>query len=155
MKHIVSVIIFILTATLFAQNEPVNWISFETLEAQLQSQPKKVMIYFYADWCEFCKKMEADVYSKPEIVQLINAEYYAVKFDAESRDTIHFGGKVFLNLNQGKSRVANHQLADLLAQDENNKVTLPALVFFDEKFNLIDRKLQYLAPNELLNLLQD
>ena len=95
-----------------AQNDTINWLSFEELETEFIKEPKKVIIHFYADWCVYCKKMEEDVYTKSEVTKAIKENYYAVKFNAESTDSISFGGKMFKNLNIGKKRNPNHQIAD-------------------------------------------
>ncbi|WP_339622823.1 thioredoxin family protein [uncultured Winogradskyella sp.] len=138
-----------------AQKQTVEWLSFEALEQALLTQPKKVMIHFYADWCVYCKKMEQDVYTKPAIAAQLSTNYYAVKFNVESTDTVAFGGKKFLNLNIGKSRTAYHQIAELLARSATKDILLPAVVFLDEEINIEKRLFRYIAPKELLGLLKD
>ena len=48
----------------------------EGLETELNetaSEGKFVMLDFYADWCITCKEMEHDVFSDPNVQQLLNA----------------------------------------------------------------------------------
>ncbi|WP_299128602.1 thioredoxin fold domain-containing protein [uncultured Winogradskyella sp.] len=141
-------------ALIFCQRANVNWLSFEELETALTEQPKKVVIHFYADWCLYCKKMEKAVYTKPEIIERLNADYYTVKFNVESTDTIRFGGKEFMNLNSGKKRMAFHQIPELLAGRENQELELPATVILDEEFNIIKRYYRYISPNEMKAVLK-
>lgn len=155
MKQIVLIIIAFNTAFSFAQNTEVEWLSFEELESELVNEPKKVMIHFYADWCDYCKKMERSVYTKPEIAHVLNANYYTVKFDVESQETIYFGESTFINSNIGKKRNAYHQIAELLANRKDKALTLPTIVFFNEKFEIEQRQFRYIAPDELLSLLKD
>ena len=155
MKYTVFTLLFCFSLVSSAQKQKVNWLSFQELEKALLNEPKKVMIHFYADWCVYCKKMEQVVYKKPAVETELAANYYAVKFNVESTDTIQFGGKKFLNLNVGKKRVAYHQIAELLAGKDNNQITLPAVVFLDETFTIKQRLWRYIAPKELLVLLQD
>jgi thioredoxin-related protein len=155
MKYTVFVLVFCFSTLALAQKKAVNWLSFEELEQALLTEPKKVMIHFYADWCVYCKKMEQVVYTKPDIEAELSANYYAVKFNVESKDTIQFGGKKFLNLNVGKKRVAYHQIAELLAGQDEQELTLPAVVFLDEAFTIEKRLFRYIAPKELLVLLQE
>ena len=154
-KHTVVVLLLCFSTLSFAQKDTVEWLSFEALEQALLNEPKKVMIHFYADWCVYCKKMEQDVYTKPTIAAQLSANYYAVKFNVESTDTVAFGGKKFLNLNIGKSRTAYHQIAELLAGSSTKDILLPAVVFLDEEFNIEKRLFRYIAPKELLGLLKD
>jgi thioredoxin-related protein len=155
MKYSVFIILFCLSIPSPAQTQAVNWLSFEELEQALLTKPKKVMIHFYADWCVYCKKMEKVVYTKPDIEAELATNYYAVKFNVESTDSIFFGEKNFLNLNVGKKRMAYHQIAELLAGQDGKELTLPAVVFFDDKFNIEKRVLRYIPPKELLVLLKD
>jgi thioredoxin-related protein len=155
MKYFVFILLFCFSTFASAQKQTVNWLSFEELEQALLNEPKKVMIHFYADWCVYCKKMEKVVYTKPDIEAELATNYYAVKFNVESTDTIQFGGKKFLNLNVGKKRMANHQIAELLAGQDNSELTLPAVVFLDDEFTIEERVFRYIAPKELLALLQD
>ena len=147
-----SMILFSLCV--FSQNEEVDWLSFEALETKLSEKPKKVFIHLYADWCDYCKKMEEDVYSNPQISELLSENYYAVKFNVESRDSVFFGGKKFTNPNVGKSRQANHEIAELLAKRDNEPITLPTVLFFNEDFILEKRLFRYIPPKELLDLLK-
>jgi len=155
MKYSIFILLFCFSTLASAQKQAVNWLSFEELEQALVTEPKKVIIHFYADWCVYCKKMEKVVYTKPKIEAELSANYYAVKFNVESKDTIQFGGKKFLNLNVGKKRAAYHQIAELLAGQDEKELTLPAVVFLDETFTIEKRLFRYIAPKELLVLLQD
>jgi thioredoxin-related protein len=155
MKYSVFIILFCLSTPSSAQTQAVNWLSFEELEQALVTKPKKVMIHFYADWCVYCKKMEQVVYTKPDIEAELATNYYAVKFNVESTDSIFFGEKNFLNLNVGKKRMAYHQIAELLAGQNGKELTLPAVVFFDNEFNVAKRVFRYIPPKELLVLLKD
>ncbi len=138
----------------FTPKPNVNWLSFEELETAFAEAPKKVVINFYADWCVYCKKMEEAVYSKPDIIELLNTDYYSVKFNVESKDTIQLGEKKFVNLNVGKKRTAYHQIPELLAGRKNKDLALPATVILDENFNIIKRYYRYIPPKEMLSILK-
>ena len=89
---------FLLTTTVNAQDaQSVRWISFEALEDSLAVKPKKVFIDFYTEWCGYCRKMDKVVFTKPEVIDLLNEQYYAVRFNAESTSSVSFGGQLFVN----------------------------------------------------------
>ena len=95
MKHFFTFLLIFYSLISFSQIQEPQWITFEQLEKKMLEKPKRVMIHFYADWCAYCKKMEKVVYTKPEIVKELNSNYYSVKFNVESEDSVKFGGKVF------------------------------------------------------------
>lgn len=138
-----------------AQNNSINWLSFEQLEDSLAVGPKRVFIDFYADWCAYCKKMDKAAFRDPRVVSRLNTEYYAVKMNAEATDTIIFGGESFSNKQLGKKRNPTHEIPLLLASRENHPFSLPAIVILNQNFEVTERYFEYLSPKQLLEALED
>ncbi len=134
------------------QVDSVRWLSFEGLEEALATQPKKVFIDFYTDWCTYCRKMDKVVFTKPELVDLLNDQYYAVRFNAETDAPVAFGGQLFINDQVGKSRTPIHQIAQLLALRQGRFVA-PTLVLLDEEFKVVSRHFEYMDSKKLLRAL--
>ena len=155
MRSIVYILIILFSSLAVAQDNDINWLSFEELETELIKKPKKVLVEFYADWCVYCKKMEQSVFSKSEIKALLDKDYYAVRFNVETNDTIVFGGKTFVNKNSGKRRFAYHEIPELLAGREKKTLELPATVILDENFEITDRYYRYIPPKEMLSILKN
>jgi len=139
----------------FTQNQTINWISFEQLEDSLAKEPKKVLLSFYADWCTYCKKMDASAYKDSEVIALINSDYYAVKMNSETKDTITFDGQKFINKNIGKSRNPTHEIPLLLAKRKNRPFSLPATIILDENFKIKKRDFEYISTKRMLEFLKD
>ncbi len=135
------------------EKESVEWLSFEQLEDSLVRRPKKVFIDFYTDWCTYCRKMDKVVFTKPEVIDLLNKQYYAVRFNAETESAITFGGQAFINDQLGTSRSPIHQIAQLLAL-RNGKFTAPTLVVLDEEFKVTARYFEYMDSKGLLSILK-
>lgn len=151
--HLFCVISFLLSDTVFSQSEEtVHWISFEQLEDSLSVHPKKVFIDFYADWCSPCLRMQKEVFTDPEIITLLNKQYYAIKMDVESKDTINFGNQIFIN-KRIKKRNPVHQIPLLMARQKNKRFSLPALIFMDSDFNSTARYFQYLTKEQFLKVI--
>ncbi|MCK5665663.1 MAG: DUF255 domain-containing protein, partial [Thiotrichaceae bacterium] len=51
--------------------------------ALAREQNKLVLLDIGAQWCQFCKKMEAVTYKDPEVVSIVNENYIAIKADIE------------------------------------------------------------------------
>lgn len=144
---------FFLGTPLIAQEiNEVRWLSFEELEDSLAVKPKKVFIDFYTDWCTYCRKMDKVVFTNSEVIDVLNAHYYAVRFNAETETIVTFGGQQLVNDQVGKSRTPIHQIPQLLATREG-KFVAPTLVLLDEDFKVTSRYFEYLDRRKLLKVL--
>lgn len=143
----------IFTICFSAQTKEIQWLSFEKLEDSLKVKPKKTFIFFFADWCIYCKKMEQAAFKNDEIIQLLNSNFYAVKMNTESKETIVFDGKTYINKNLGKSRNPTHEIPLLLASRKNKPFSLPATIILDENFKIEKRYFEYLSPKKLKKIL--
>lgn len=116
-----------------ASTAKIKWLDFEEAVALNKKKPKKMFIDTYTDWCGWCKKMDATTFINPVIVEYMNDNYYAVKFNAERKDTVTFNGKQYVNPNPAGTR-SSHQLAmELLG----GRMSYPSFVFLDENLNKI------------------
>ncbi len=75
--------------------EKVNWITVKELNEQYAKNPKPILIDIYTDWCGWCKEMDRTTYTNEKLASYVNTKYYAVKFNAESRDILTFNGKQY------------------------------------------------------------
>lgn len=137
------------------QKQQVNWISFEQLDDSLAVKPKKVFISFYADWCVYCKKMNKVAFKNPDVINVLNSEYYAVKMDSETKNTIEFEGRAYTNKEIGKNRNPIHQIPLLLASRKNKSFSLPATIILDKTFKVTQRHFEYLSTKKMLNILKN
>ena len=80
----------------------------------------------------------------------MNEHFYAVRLDAEMKDTVVFNNYTFVNPNPSGLR-STHQLASSLL---NNKLSYPTTVYLDENFNLLTQVPGYLQPNQLEPILK-
>ncbi len=127
MKKIFALILVIISSFVFSQ---VKWMTIdEALKAQ-QTTPKKIIIDFYADWCAPCKTMEKNTYNHPIISEILNRDYYPVKFNAEQKEDVEIYGRKFSNPNtpQRKGRNSLHEFTQFM-----NVAAVPSVVFLDER----------------------
>ncbi|MFL2582526.1 MAG: DUF255 domain-containing protein [Flavobacteriales bacterium] len=99
----------------FAQKHkgPINWLSLEEANSLYKQNPKPMFIDVYTDWCGWCKKMDASTFQDISVAQYLNANFYPVKLNAETSDSVRFMGKTYFNTQQEKVK----QLLDSLKND--------------------------------------
>jgi thioredoxin-related protein len=105
-------------------------MSFEEAVKMNEKAPKKIFIDVYTHWCGWCKKMDAGTFMDDTIANYMNEKYYAVKLDAETKDTIHFKNQSFAFRPEYKS---NEFAVSLL----NGQMSYPTFVFLDENVNML------------------
>lgn len=153
--RLVLVLLLLVSQKAYSQQPvAVQWLTFEQLNDSLAVRPKKVFIDFYADWCTYCRKIDQVALQDPQVVQVLNETYYAVKMNVESKDTITFGNQVFVNKRLKKSNPV-HEIALLMASRKGKAFSLPAMVVLNEKFEATARYFQYLDAAQLLQILRD
>lgn len=113
-------------------NKQIKWVSFKEVQELQKSQKRKVLVDIYTDWCGWCKRMDASTFQDPRIIKYLNKNYYAVKFNAEQKDEIHFKSQIFKFIPSGNRGV--HQLA---IEITNGQLSYPTFVFMDEDLNTI------------------
>jgi thioredoxin-related protein len=123
----------------------IQWMSFEEAAKRSEKSPRKIVIDIYTSWCGWCKRLDATTYQDPEVIKYINKKFYAVKLDAEIKDTIRFKDKIFTYIPERK---ANELALSLL----NGSMSYPSTVFLDEKFSMLAPVPGYHDAREMLEL---
>jgi len=71
--------------------DTIAWLSYE--KAQKMRQDRKVLVYFNADWCGFCRNLEKTTFKDPQIAAYINRNFtpVSVNIDQEKQIAAQFG----------------------------------------------------------------
>ncbi|MFD2592055.1 hypothetical protein ACFSTE_14545 [Aquimarina hainanensis] len=99
--------------------------------------------------------MDRTAFKGSTIISILNNEYYAIKMNPESTDTIVFGNDIFINEHIGKKRHSTHKIPLLLVSRRNHPFSLSAIIILDKKFEIITRYFKYLSPIELIQSLKN
>ena len=161
MKNQIKIIFILLTITTnlngFSQNG-INWISWDKMMQQRDSDSikKKVFIDLYTSWCGWCKRMDGTTFSDPVIVNYIKNNYYTVKFDGETKDTIVFNNHSFYNSDPSytkpnpNSRGKAHWFANSIL---DGKLSYPSYVLLDENLTRLMVYQGFKKVDEMLGIL--
>lgn len=111
------------------QNQQINLQWNTDLNSALklaEKSNKLVFVDFYADWCGYCKQLDEDTFSDPNVKQRFAQSYVLVKVNVDQNSDLASKYKVY---------------------------GLPTLVILDTNGNEIKRQEGFVTPVELLNML--
>lgn len=131
------------------EEKAVKWITFEEAIAKSKTEKRPIFIDVYTDWCGWCKVMDKNTFSEPNVAKLLNEKFYAVKFNAEQHEDVTFNGTTYKFVASGRS--GYHELAAALL---NNQLSYPTVVFLDDKFNMIQPLAGYRQAPEFHKIAQ-
>ncbi len=114
------------------EKDKINWMTWEEAVEANKTEPRKIIIDVYTDWCGWCKRMDKATFAQKEVVDYVNEHYYAVKLDAEQKEDIIYEGHTFKFVKNG--RRGYHQLAAALL---DGKMSYPSVVYMSEQVERI------------------
>lgn len=135
-----------------AEGEGIKWLTFEEAVKLNAKKPRKMIIDVYTDWCGWCKVMDKQTFSDPIIIEYVNANYYAVKLNAEMREKLTFQGVdyEFTVTNPANNKGYHTFAAKLL----DGKLSYPSTVVLDENYNRIGLVPGFLRPEQFDQMLK-
>ena len=137
------------TAPAAAAEGAIQWMTWDEAIQKSEKKPKKIFIDLYTDWCGWCKKMDASTFADPQVVEYINKNFYAVKFNAEQRENIVYKGYTMKFVENG--RRGYHELAYSLL---DGRLGYPSYVYLDEQQNRITISPGYKPVEPMMKELQ-
>ena len=110
----------------------IAWMTWDEAVKANEKAPKKIFIDFYTDWCGWCKKMDKSTFVDPGVVDYVNRNFYAVKFNAEQKEDVVFKGTTFSYTAGGRGGF--HKLAYELL---DGRLGYPSYVYLNPTFERI------------------
>lgn len=71
----------------------INWLPYNEGLALAEKENKYVLVYFYTDWCSWCKKMDREVYSDKEIIKIMSQNFVSIRINTEAESKVAENGK--------------------------------------------------------------
>lgn len=82
---LVLVFLISLSTSTGARERPKpDWKSLGEGAALALKTNKKSLIFVYTDWCSWCKRMDAQVYTDPSVIKYVNETFVPIRVNAES-----------------------------------------------------------------------
>lgn len=119
------------TASTQQTADVIQWISVEEMEQKMKKEPRKVIFDFYTDWCGWCKVMDKKTFANKELARYVNKHYYAVKFNAESKQAVTFRGKTYEFKPEYKANM-------FAAEFMNGQMSYPTVVIAGENISFLN-----------------
>ncbi len=132
MTRLLFVLIGSLMGLYVNAQEEIKWYSLKEAIEMNRTEPRKLMVDVYTDWCGWCKRMDATTFSDAEVATYVNAHFYAVKFNAEMKDSLTLGERTYHFIDNG--RRGYHEVAAILTK---GRLAYPTIVYLDEELRHI------------------
>jgi len=142
------IICVLITMVAFVQAQEINWMSLENAVELQKKTPKKIMMDVYTNWCGPCKLLDKNTFKNKSVVDYVNDNYYAVKFNAEGNEIINFNGKEFKNTGYNPALANRRNSAHELTRYFKVQA-YPTMVFIDENGRFIFPLRGYKTPRQL------
>ncbi len=87
-----AVLVFVLITSIvntgaFA-SDGIIWNKHEEGFSLAEKQNKKIFLYFHADWCTFCKKLEQTTFGNREVIEYLNENFISISVDSDMEKSL-------------------------------------------------------------------
>ena len=143
---------FLVLGVFTVKAQEIRWMSLDEALAKQKKNPKPIFLEVCTDWYSQCKMFESNTLQNTDIVDYINRNYYAVKFNAEGNSVVHFKGNTFNNPNYDpnrKGRNSAHELTSFLKVEG-----YPSIYIIGKNGEVQEKTTGFKSPEELLKFLK-
>jgi len=145
MKKLAILLLALAPYFVFSQGQvtnEINWISLEKAKKYAKKYDKNIFVYFHKKDCPYCEEMKRETLSDQTVIDLINHNFFPVKIDSRTKDTIYYNNKVFGNQqpeSSGRHDWRHDFYAEVARFNRNGEdlTTTPTVVLFNSKFEKI------------------
>ncbi|WP_070136976.1 thioredoxin family protein [Crocinitomix algicola] len=129
--------------------EYIDWLDFETAMDRNEDEKRFIFIDMYTEWCGWCKKMDASTFKDKNVINYLDQNFYAVKFNPETTDAVAYKEVLYEKKVLGKKSY-NELAINLLS----SKMVFPSFVILNKKGIKRGVLTGYHASSQLINALK-
>jgi hypothetical protein len=139
----ISLFVFVLSLSSFSKphEEKLVWLGWDEGYEKAVKTKKILLVDAYTDWCGWCKRMDIDTYTNPDVIKKINEFFIPVKFNPEIKKMYKLDDQV----------LSPQQLYAQLTRGESTGYPTIYYIFTNKKSVFIDAG--YKSPEDLLKIL--
>jgi thioredoxin-related protein len=122
-----------------AAGAKLGWREWDAGLEEAEQSGRPVLVDVYTQWCGWCKRMDRDVYARPDVRDYLGKKFVTVKLDAESSDPARFEGRAYTSRTLAAYfRITGYPTTLFLRSSGEHLVNVPGYVEPD-KFLLLLR----------------
>jgi thioredoxin-related protein len=152
MRSLLHILILLFLPTAMLAQAPdsltVNWHTWGEAMSLRENAMRKLYVFVYKDDCPHSAKMMTTTFTDSSVVNQLNNDYYAVKLNVETKDTILYQGLKLVSEKSGDFWF--HQLAVSLL---NGDMSFPGIVIIDEEMKRVNLMKGYKNRTVMANTL--
>lgn len=92
---ILAAVLIASTAALPASAAEPVWQTWNAGLARATQSQRPVLVDVYTDWCGWCKRMDRDVYARPDVRDYLSQHFVLVRLNAEASDAASYEGEAY------------------------------------------------------------
>lgn len=100
MRQFLCIFFLLLSISVFSQGgikTEIQWLSIEKAQELAKKYDSDMLFFFFRKGCQECKKMKGEALKNPEIIKLINENFFPVMLNAWTKDTLIYNEKTYIN----------------------------------------------------------
>ena len=75
--------------------QAIKWKAWDPGLSDAKDRDRPVIVDVYTDWCGWCKRMDRDVYARPDVQEYLSKRFVTVKINAEADVAGSYEGKAY------------------------------------------------------------
>ncbi len=113
-----------------ADDNPLNWLTYEQALAKSKIEHIPTLIYFYSDHCGWCRKLENETFTNQQIRELMSQSFALSKINSDSGEWVVEDGKKITqkDLSDKVYQVRGNPTIWFLGKDNEPIASLPGFV---------------------------